>query len=626
MALTIGWLAALAVAIVGDTTRCSPSDPSLCGPDQTFAAAIVLLFATPVLLRWQPLAGCVAGVGFAVLDEVFDQLHPANLAFGVHGTLCLLTAAWMVSARRRQRRVIAALHPSSSTLPPGAFREWWGPRLLASAVLVAAGAGLLGLYAHLVAVERRHLDRAVPTEARVISIDDDNSTITLESPLAGRRRISVVDTTSYPEGSTVALLIEPSDRRWARLVAEPSDDTDWESAGLGCLLLAVLLWWRELAGRRARRRLLDGKQPVLAVRVGSDRDGNALVFPAEARARKPLAIMAVRWSSAEPDDLEPLEESWDDAVADAEEVAEFGRAWRGESRGEDGGEALAPGAVTPSHRRELEPATVVGEFVDGGWVALVTEHEVLLPERPLRLAQPSLRSQWRRWPWGRRTGGSRNPAEGPPPAHGSDGDWIDAGRFPGRAVTAGDPEILKTQPGLPHLLRPARRQRLAGLVMLLSLVVVPIAVAVGLPEGWYEHLVVIALGGFLAFDGLERAIRDLRLTRQEITVTTAMRIHHIPWEQFHGVRVDHQHLYLAWGPGLAMRVGPFETAGSPEPRSRRLEQVGAWMMTLRARALAAGSPGRPVRSTPGPGVVMLAGYALLVIASLWWRWRFGPAA
>jgi hypothetical protein len=612
-ALAVGWTAALVAAVAGDTTPpCSPADPSICGPDQVFAWAVVVLFATPVLLWWQPLAGCAAGIAFAVLDLAFDAVRPANVAFGAYGLLCLAAAVWMVRARRRQREVASRPGLSRGRLPAVAFSERWGPRLLACVGFLGAGAGLLGLYAHLVAGEQRHLDRAVQTQAQVVAVDDEDSTITVGTPPAGRHRLGVMDSTIYPQGSTVALWLDPADPRWARLVAEPSDSTGWESAGLGCLALAALLGWRELAARRARRRLLAGEHPVLEVLVQPDLEGNALVFPADVVARgaagRPLAVMAVHWSSADPEGGLPADDDSIDGAPDAREVAAFGRVWRGEADGDD---VLGREGGSPLGRLEPEPAAVVGEFVEGGWAAIVTDHELVLPQSPLRLRRQRLGVPWRR-----QAGVLRLDRDADEDVE----DVADLGELPGRPVTA-DPQI--DTPPLPHVLAPPQRQRLTGLAMLLGMVAAAISLAAGLAQDWYEHVLLIGFGVWFTYGGLVRLARRVTLTRLRFTVTTGVRNVHVPWERFHGARVGHKHLYLAFEPDLVVQVGPFEAAGPSRQRRRDVRQVAALMMALRARALAAGSAGRPVRSTAGPVIPGLAIYALLVIASLWWRLRHG---
>jgi hypothetical protein len=608
-ALVAGWVAALAAAVIGDTTPpCSPTDPSICGPDQTFAWAVVVLFATPVLLWWQPLAGCMAGVAFAVLDLAFDDVRTANIAFGVHGLLCVATAGWIVRARRQQREIVGRLGLPRTRLPAVAFAEWWGPRLLAGAALVCAGAALLGLYFHLVAGEQRHLDRAVQSHARVLAVSEEDSTITVGPPSGGRHRLGVMDATIYPRGSTVALLVDPADPHWARLVAEPLDATGWQSAGLGCLALAGLLSWRELAARRARGRLLVGEHPVLEVGVQPDRTGNALVLPADVvaggAAGRPLAVLAVHWSSADPDGDAPADADCLDEAPDAEEVAAFGRAWRGEGSGDAfGGEEGSPPSLA-----EPELAALVGELVEGGWAAIVTDDALLLPQAPLRAERRPLGAGWRRL-----AGLLRLERDG-------DEEVEDLLRLPGQPVT--DSRRVDTPP-LPHILLPPPRQRLTGLLMLLGLVAAPIGLAAGLAQGWYEHVVLIGFGASFTYGGLVRLGRRVTLTRPGFTIGTGVRNIHVPWERFHGARVDRDHLHLAFEPDLAVQVGPFAAGGPPRRPGHDLQQVAALMMSLRTRALAAGSAGRPVRSSPGPVIPGLGVYALLVIASLWWRFRHG---
>jgi hypothetical protein len=62
LVLIVGWVGACVVAVAGDTLSCTAADPGVCGPAVTFAVAIVVLLATPVLLWWLPLAGCGTGM------------------------------------------------------------------------------------------------------------------------------------------------------------------------------------------------------------------------------------------------------------------------------------------------------------------------------------------------------------------------------------------------------------------------------------------------------------------------------------------------------------------------------------------------------------------------------------
>jgi hypothetical protein len=245
--LTVCWGMALIAAIAGDTIGCTPDDP-VCGPDQGFAWWFVICAATPVLLIWMPLVGCLAGVAFAAADIAYDDVASANVGFGLHGLACAFVAVCLLRAAAAQERA-AAVAGGGFTASVPSVRDGFEPgrnlvRLGTAGVLVLLGVSLLGWYGHEVGAEDTHLARAERVAGRVVSVDDENFSITLEAvSSAGLRRVStdVQDTGPYLVGSITAVLLDPQDVSWSRLVAEPQDPTGWESAGLGALLLALLL-------------------------------------------------------------------------------------------------------------------------------------------------------------------------------------------------------------------------------------------------------------------------------------------------------------------------------------------------------------------------------------------------
>lgn len=236
LALIASWVGAMAVALITDTDRCRPADPSFCGPDQSFAWWSVVLFLTPLLLLWRPLAGCVAGVVFGAADQVFDDLRAANVAFGVHAAMCLVVAVLLVRAARRQRLTVEDMTGSATATAVTSVRSepvdpGWDPAATVLAVLaVVVGTALLGWYDNQVTTERTHLARAVTVSAVVESTDEDASTVTLTLP--DGRSVSVSPLDTYGVSAGVPLLVDPTDPGWTRLVAEPADHTGWESAGL----------------------------------------------------------------------------------------------------------------------------------------------------------------------------------------------------------------------------------------------------------------------------------------------------------------------------------------------------------------------------------------------------------
>lgn len=322
-ALTAGWAAALVAAAVGETMRCTPQAPSLCGPDQGFAWWVVICLATPVLLVWLPLLGCIAGVVFALADLAFDDVTSANVGFGLHGLACAAVALWLLRSAAAQQVIAAdAGQGARAAVPTAQGRpdtDWDLGRVWAATGLVLLGTGLLGWYAHVVHTERGHLAAAEQVTGRVVAVDDEDVSITVDAPTsAGLRRVTVgvLDTAPYPRGSATPVLLDPGDPTWARLVAEPQDDTGWESAGLGALLLAVLVMGRGLQVRRARERLWTGEHPALRVWVVPDEVGDAVVFADDGTrpdvlTASPIARLALAWV---PDEAADSQHERADAV------------------------------------------------------------------------------------------------------------------------------------------------------------------------------------------------------------------------------------------------------------------------------------------------------------------------
>jgi len=655
------WLVAVAVAIANDTTRCTPQDPSVCGPDSTFAFAFVVLLAIPVLLWWMPVFGCAAAVLFALADVRYDNIAAAKWAFGLHGLLCALVGWRLLHATAEQRRIAAAAAGSGQLAAP-AGPPVGGPRgvgrWLVAGVLVLAGLGFFALYLHLVSDEQAHLRRAVRVPARVVEVQvDDSVTVSAHTPLDGTKeyRIGVYDSTGpYPLHSSTPVLLDPRDPGWIRLVAEPQDVTYWQSAGAGCWLLALL--WLLFRGRwyRGLHALETAEHPALRVRIRPDGKGRALILPAAgsgADADRPIGRLAVMaapppatghsmdWQSDEPDGWNSDEwrpdgwrpEGWDSGNGwenedgwdpetdwdhedgwDHETQEAFGRTWRDEDP--TGRERFAPPATG-------EDAVLVGELCDRGVAMLVTAEQKLLPTGRLRVG---LDTGWPR-------GSSRPATPDPystPGAHGpgqQPSGWWQRLRA---ARTPAEPELfagIAVQPSsgqlpdLPVTVRPRVRNRLIGAAMLL-------AAFAGYPAavGWgevdlYPH-VVIALGlGRLATAGSIRLLSYLRIDHARFEISGLWWAYSVPWDRLHGVRRDGDQLSVAWQPDVIIEVGPFDDPDGPRGRQQRAERLGGTMLLLRQRALLGGLPSRRVSRRLSPTWIVLAAYGVLVLLSFWWR-------
>ena len=631
VALTSLWGLAFLVAGFSDITTCTPQDPSVCGPDPNFALWFVVLMATPVLLLWMPVLGCLAGVCFALAELRYDDVTGARWAFGVYGALCALVAIRLMRGAAEQRRIAAAVaggarvDAGSIAGLPKADGYYLGSRgLLVAGALVLAGAGVLAWYGHQVADERAHLQRAVRAPARIVQVRPDEAiTITVRTPAADTRqyRLGVYDSTGpYPLHSSTLVLLDPQDPAWVRLVAEPRDSTPWLSVGAGCFLLA-LLWllhrWRLRHGRAA---LLSGEHPVLGVRVSSDDDGSAIIRPALGSAatpdaERPFGSMPV--FEIPPDEDDPTgegrwdEEGWDadEAGWDHETQAAFGRVWRGEEE-PDGAEPFRPA------EERVEDAVLIGSLADRGIVMLMTAEGVLLPSGRLRAgrfdgyppesadespepADESPEPGAHRWTslWRRLTGR----------------DW--GGRdqlFPGAAV---DPAVLRQPPELPLTVRPRVRIRVTGAVMLCAGFAGYPAVLHLIRPGLFHVALSALLCGHLAMGGAARLLSRLRLSHHQFEVVGLWRTHAVPWDRLHGVRRDGAVLSVAWQPDIVTELGPFDAPGGERGRQDRAEQLGAAMLLHHQRALAGGLPGRGSSSRLNATSLVLALYAAMVVAT-----------
>lgn len=613
--LVAGWVVAVVAAAAGDAAACTAADPGVCGADVSFAWAAVPLFATPVLLWWLPLGGCAAGTLFAVLDVMYDDVPSARVAFGVHGLLCVAVGGWLVASRRRQLAIVAETAVPVRLDPVLAERvrsAWsgWGERTVAAGALVVAGIAGVGWYGHRADTVAAHVSAAVRVDATVRAVDAEHAVITVEGPQGlGPTRLDVLEPADYDAGQVVPVLVDRTgDEPWVRLVAEPEDPTGWLTAGLGAFALAGVLLVREQRMRSARRRVLRG--PVSAVEVTTEPDDNGhAALQAGAGARRvllgvvPVTAVPVHATASLMDDDNHDDD--DDGHWTPDEVDAFGRGWRGET---DGATADVP-ALRGGPR---ETATAIGDLRDGGRLMLVTDTAVLLPEAPLRVP--------RRLPW-------QAPAQPPVPEPLPGQPLAGSGPFP--ADDSPGHHAESPLPDLPVLLRPRRRDRAVGVLSVSGFVAGPAAVLAGVPDGWWQTVVVLWLGGTVGVEGLGRLSRRVRLTHSAIVVHGMLHVHHVPWARLHGVRRDGDRLFLAWDPDVIIPVGPFATsppAASTVPgavTSHGTAAVaahwGAVMMRQRDRGRAAGDPGERVTTWRGIALAGGAAYALAALALIWWQ-------
>lgn len=342
------WVAAFVVSTIGDTEPCSTADLTVCGPDMTFSVAIVLCFASAVLLWWRPFVAVACAVAFAIADLVWDTVRPANVAWCV---VAVAFVAYAVHVRSRLARQRAIAREASVPLPPwpaGPQRplQLDGPhRLMATGavalVLVACGA-VYG-YERAVGLDNVHASRAQVVEAVVLSDEDadGNQKVRIERHPEGFPAEVKVMFMEVPEvGDGVTLRIDPRDPSWTHPIAEPPDRTWWATIGVGALLLAALLAERLLAVR-VRRRTLEGQHHAAGVPVRVFTDGLDFVGLVATDSTRGLGEF-------------PLDE----------QVLRL---------------------ATPESRRVAAPteAFLVGDVRDRGWAALATSAGLRLPLGPL---------------------------------------------------------------------------------------------------------------------------------------------------------------------------------------------------------------------------------------------------
>ncbi len=360
-----GAMAGCLFGIIGEgNAPCDPAHPAVCGPDVGFSLALVLL-AGSVLLQWtHPLLACALGVAFAVLDLRYDT-PLAGRAFSVFLVLCLGVAAGVSVSRQRQRNLVGTAGGRPTTFSPSGREQHggrWGwrellnlfpmdghalrtligyrpTRVIGLLLLVAIGMGAGIAYQHTVSGERAHLARAVRVGARVADGPDDAQTFTPVSTVpGGPGSVQLVPLEWYPEGSIQLIQLDPADPQWARLVAEPDDQTWWLSLAALALLLGAAVAARELSVRQARASLGSGAHPALSARVAQLPDGEVLVLPAD----RDIVVATLR---TRPTRVETSD---------------------------------------PSGVPQIRAAVVYGDIRHLGWVAVQTDLGLALPESPLK--------------------------------------------------------------------------------------------------------------------------------------------------------------------------------------------------------------------------------------------------
>jgi hypothetical protein len=617
--LVLGWVVAFAIAVASDGYDCTPLDPSVCAPGPFEAAVMTVALATPVLLVWLPVVGCLAGVAAALLFVAVGEPTPVTVSFGLHAVACAVVASGLLRARRDGRRLARSLaggrRRSAPPIDPdvaaavGDPRTAWDPlRVGAAVVAILVGIGLLGWTRHLEVAESEHLGRAIPVTGEVVASTYGEVTLVLEGPVhAGRRHdVFVLSESGYPVGANLPVLVDPTDPGWVRLVAEPFDPTGWQGAGLGALLLGAILGAREARRRWLLQTLWLGEHPALEVLVVPDVDDDVLVFPHDV---DPTQAEPVAWAGVAVT-LPASAAALEDVGADEDVLP---------------GGAVGEGALDPELRRQLadewrsdasvavpvepEPAVLLGDPSPGGWVLVVLEDTVLVPATPLRpIAEVlPLHERWRRW-WRSRV--DRLPVTMALPVAASGPTWRQAEAWPPGepvdAATAGDVagSVEATPPP---------RVRVLGVALVLASVGGP-AAAVLLAEGWFQRLVALLGGGQALVAGVWRLATRLRAGAGEVRVANGWWRHRVSWGALYGIRRDADRLLLAWEPDVVLELPPLGT-GEDEGEAGAV-RLGAALERLRQRAADAGAASAVDARRGGVGWWLLVGYLGVAIVTV----------
>jgi hypothetical protein len=624
------WAVAVIASLVTDLEPCTPRDPSICGPDPLWAGLLVVMVATPLLLMWMPQLGCAFGITYALLEITVGDHVVAGVTFGLHGIACGVVAVRLRRAAVEQERIaleISDRRTASAPSPaaesdPRVFRDPLRVRGAGLALLVAVG--LVGWYGQTLELARPHLARAVEVPARIVAVDDASFEMTVDatvSPAEVRRLVvGVLDVVPYPVGSVTPLLVDREDPAWFQLVAEPRDTTGWLSAGLGALLVALVLVGRELRRRAALQLLWTGPHPAVRVLLLPGEIADARVLPVDDTSGvHAVPITLPTLGLMPPSDafgpvgghLDTSAEAWDDTTDghpqveeewDEETLDAFGRLWRGE---------LDPMTDDP-FELGAEPAVLLGRLRDGGWVLALTDDGVLVPTAPLRIGDPatailgsSLTRLLARLPFGP---WRHAPAQAPGVRSGLDD------------VLIGDPvraDALQAAPVLPIEVRAAARVRLAGAAIIVAgFVGACVAVAFFATSG-FDRAFAVLVGGVSVLDGATRLLTRVRMTTAELTLITGARIHRVAWHELYGVRRVEDRLVLAWYPDRTLELPRLDLPHVGTDAAMAAERLGAAMLRLRDDASIAGAQERAQDRRPGPGWAVVATYVALMTVVTW---------
>lgn len=415
--LVLGWVVAFVIALATEEHVCTPLEPAVCAPGPYEAIVMTVAIATPVLLLWLPVVGCLVGVVAAVLFVAVGEPLPVTLSFGLVGIACGTVALRLVRVRRDARQLARSLTggarqgappvDSDVTAVLGDPRTAWDPIRVGAAVFaVLLGIGLLGWARHLEGVESQHLERSVAGSAEVMTSTYGEITVELEGPVhAGQRAVVPAwSDEEYPVGASVLVLLDPTDPGWVRLLAEPFDPTGWQAGGLGALLLGAVWGAQALCRRWVLQTLWIGDHPALEVLVVPDLDDDVLVFSRDADPThsEPVAWVGVAaWLPDSLAGLEGLDEHLGHEDLDDED-RRLDRLPGGHSLDPAPREALADewrAEAPDAEAVEALTAVLLGDPSPGGRALVVLEGRALVPSTPLRPMAEAvpLADRWHRW-------------------------------------------------------------------------------------------------------------------------------------------------------------------------------------------------------------------------------------
>ena len=561
-ALVGAGVAAFVASALGESLdRCTPLDPSVCGPDPVFSAAVVLAVASVVLVWWFPLEAAACAVAFAVLDVRFDDVVAANVAWTA---LALLHVGHVLVLRRereaRRRAVVDAfvdlpveVRGSTPVLAqdPGLPI---GPRHLAALALAVAAVACLGVLAQRLASEATHEARSVVVDAVVVSTEGEDGLayrLRLDETVAGVPREQVVETLDeYDVGQRVPVRVDPVDPGWTHLAAEPPDVTWWLSLAVGALLLAGVLARPLVSGRMHRRALA---------------------------ATMHTSGVPVRWVEVE-DELVPVLATDRDVV-----VAEL----------ETAGGPRPAGPEAPRLEQQVRSGWLVGDVHDGGWCALLHPGGLELPAAPLRPL---------------------------PDLPGIDDTSLDP-EIEEDLVAWSDPVPVDAPcAALPAVLAPSLLDRLLGLAAVLAGAAGGVWVLGWEEASWWQGIGVCLTAFTVVHWGVDRAVSAVRVDAEGIELVDPWRRHRVPMAAVSDVRVAGDDVVVVVGDdedgGDGLVLGPwakrFGVARAIPPAAEVAAAVDALRPVVRPRERAAAA----VSDAVSPGAPVLA----LVVALLAIRW------